>query len=462
MNTPHPYLPNSVKEIKEKMLSEMGLKSIDDLYADVPEKIRLKGKLDLEGPYSEFEVKKISENTLKKNRTVNDMPIFLGGGIWPHYVPAAVKEIVNRTELITSYTPYQPEIAQGILQSLFEYQSLMCELTEMEVCNCSMYDWASALGEAAKLVSRVTRKTEFIVPQFIHPERYMTLRTYVDPVGIKVLQVKNNKETGQIDLADLESKISSNTAGVYIENPSYLGYMADNAEKIAEITHKAEAKFVVGIDPTSLGLFKAPGQYDADVVIGEGQPLGLPMSFGGPLLGIFACRNDGAIIRQMPGRIVGMTTTQNGQQTAYCMTLSTREQHIRREKATSNICSNESLCAVAASTYMALLGPKGLRNLGETILYKANYAMKKLSKIRGVKSPLFKSPHFKEFVVKYEKPGKTALNIHKSLLKNGVHGGKILTKEFPELGETALYCVTEIHSKEEIDLLAEQIAQAME
>jgi glycine dehydrogenase subunit 1 len=462
LNNPHPYLPNSVKEIKQKMLSEMGLKSVEDLYSDVPEKVRLKGKLDLEGPYSEFEVRKISESILKKNRTIKDMPTFLGGGIWPHYVPAVVDEITNRTELITSYTPYQPEISQGILQSLFEYQSLMCELTEMEVCNCSMYDWASALGEAARLVSRVTRRNEFIVPQLIHPERYMTLRTYVDPVGIKVVQVKNNKESGQIDLSDLESKISSNTAGVYLENPSYLGYMADNADKIAEISHKVGAKFVVGVDPTSLGIFKAPGQYETDVVIGEGQPLGLPMSFGGPLLGIFACRNDSAIIRQMPGRIVGMTTTQDGLQSGYCMTLSTREQHIRREKATSNICSNESLCAVAAATYMALLGPTGLKNLSETILYKSNYAMKKISRIKGIKAPLFNAPHFKEFVVKYEKPGKTAIDIHRSLLKNGIHGGKILSKEFPELGETALYCVTEIHSKEEIDKLTEQIALAME
>ena len=462
MNNPHPYLPNSVQEIKQKMLSEMGLNSIEDLYSDVPKDMRYQEKLDVEGPYSEFEVKKISESILSKNRTVKEMPTFLGGGIWPHYIPAAVDEIVNRTELITSYTPYQPEISQGILQSLFEYQSLMVELTGMEVCNCSLYDWASALGEAAKLVSRVTRRSEFIVPQWIHPERYMTLKTYIEPVGMKIVQVKNDKQTGQVDLADLESKISSNTAGVYIENPSYLGYMADNAEKVAEIAHKAEAKFIVGVDPISLGIFKAPGEYDADLVIGEGQPLGLPMSFGGPLLGIFACRNDGAIIRQMPGRIVGMTTTQDGLQSAYCMTLSTREQHIRREKATSNICSNESLCAVAAGVYMALLGPKGLRKLCETILYKSNYAMKKLSSIKGVKAPLFKSSHFKEFVVRYEKPGKTATSIHKSLLKNGVHGGKILAKEFPELGESALYCVTEIHSKDEIDPLAEQIALSME
>jgi glycine dehydrogenase subunit 1 len=438
-------------------MREVGVKSIEELYADIPDKYLLKKPLNLPEAMSEFEVKRHVETLLSKNRTCEDMPIFLGAGCWPHYVPAAVKEVVQRSEFLTSYTPYQPEISQGMLQALFEYQSMICELTAMDVANCSMYDWASALGEAARMASRVTRRNEILVPRIIHPERKATLKTYTEPADISIKEVAYNPENGQIDLGDLESKISNKTAAVYIENPSYLGFVEEHVDEISGLAHKHGSLFIVGIDPTSLGILKPPGEYGADIVVGEAQPLGNPMNFGGPLLGIFACRDDLNLVRQMPGRIIGLTTTTNGDKQGFCMVLQTREQHIRREKATSNICSNEALCAVASAVYMALLGPQGLRELGETIMYRANYAMRLLSSIKGVKTPVFKSVHFKEFTVNFDGAGLSVKEVNEKLLKMGVHGGKDISREFPELGQTALYCVTEIHSKEDIELLAKSL-----
>ncbi|MEM2368322.1 MAG: aminomethyl-transferring glycine dehydrogenase subunit GcvPA [Candidatus Bathyarchaeia archaeon] len=453
----HPYIPNSNPEIKKELMKEIGIKNIEELYADIPEKYLLKKPLNLPEALSEYEVRRHVETLLSKNKTCEDMPVFLGAGCWPHYVPAAVKEIVQRSEFLTSYTPYQPEISQGMLQALFEYQSMICELTAMDVANCSMYDWASALGEAARMASRVTRRNEILVPRIIHPERRATLQTYTEPADISIREIAYNPETGQLDLKDLENKISSKTAAVYIENPSYFGFIEEHVDEIGSIAHKHGALFIVGTDPTSLGIFKPPGEYGADMVVGEAQPLGNPMNFGGPLLGIFACRDDLNLVRQMPGRIIGLTTTTDGNKHGFCMVLQTREQHIRREKATSNICSNEALCAVASAVYMALLGPKGLRELGETIMYRANYAIRLLSSIKGIRAPLFKSLHFKEFTVNFDDAGLSVKDVNQKLLSMGVHGGKDISKEFPELGQTALYCVTEIHSKEDIDLLAKSL-----
>jgi glycine dehydrogenase subunit 1 len=443
------------------MMQEIGIKNIEELYKDIPEKYRLKRQLNLPEALSEFEVKKHVETLLSKNKTCSHMPTFLGAGCWPHYVPAVVKEIVQRSEFLTAYTPYQPEISQGMLQTLFEYQSIICEITGMEAANCSMYDWASALGEAARMATRLTKRNEILIPKIIHPERKATLKAYAEPAEITIKQIAYNNETGQISLEDLENKISDKTAAVYIENPTYLGFIETQAEEISKIAHAQNALFIAGVDPTSLGILKPPGEYGADIVIGEAQPLGNPMNFGGPLLGIFACRDDLNIIRQMPGRIIGITTTIDGGKQGFCMAIQTREQHIRREKATSNICSNEALCAVASAIYMALLGPQGLRELGETIMYKANYAINLISKIEGIKTPVFKSIHFKEFTVNFDKTGLTVKEIHKKLLQNEIHGGKDISKEFPELGETALYCITEIHSKEEIDRLEETLRKIL-
>lgn len=445
------------------MIREIGVKSIDDLYVDIPAKYRLKESLNLpQKAQSEFGVRKHVEALLSKDRQCNDVPVFLGAGCWPHYVPAVVQDVVQRSEFLTSYTPYQPEISQGMLQALFEYQSMICELTSMEVSNCSMYDWASALGEAARMAARIKGRNEVLMPKIIHPERAATLKVYAEPAGIKVKQVAYDPENGQISLEDLRSKISENTAAVYVENPSYLGFIEAQVDEISKEAHSHDALFIAGVDPTSLGMLKPPGEYGADVVIGEAQPLGNAMNFGGPLLGIMACRDDMNLIRQMPGRIIGITTTQDDSRQGFCMALQTREQHIRREKSTSNICTNEALCAVASAAYIALLGPEGLRELGETITCKANYAMRLLSRIDHVKTPIFDSAHFKEFTVNFDHTGLSVKEVTQRLLKHRIHGGKDISKEFPEFGETALYCVTEVHSKEEIELLATALLEIIE
>ena len=457
----HPYIPNSVPDVKKQMMEEIGITSVEELYADVPQEFRLRKRLSLPDPTSEYEVKRHLERLLARNKTGRDMPIFLGAGCWPHYAPAVVDVIVQRAEFLTAYTPYQPEISQGILQALFEYQSMICELTAMEVSNSSMYDWASALGEAARMATRLTQRTEILVPRIINFERYATLQTYAEPAGLRISPICYNSETGQVDIEDLKRKISNRTAAVYIENPSYLGFIETKVKEVAEEAHDHKALFIAGVDPISLGILKPPGEYDADIVVGEGQPLGNHMNYGGPLLGIFACRDDRQLVRQMPGRVIGMTRTIDDSKAGFCMALQTREQHIRRERATSNICTNEALCALASAVYLALLGPRGLKEIGETIMLKASYTMQLLSRIEGVKAPFFKSPHFKEFTVNFDSASRTINEIQDNLLKHGVHGGKDLTKEFPELGKTALYCVTETHSKEEIDRLAQVLKNVL-
>jgi len=455
----HPYLPNSVPEIKEKMMEEIGISSIAELYSDIPDEFVFKGKLSIPGPMAEAEVKEHVSGLLEENTTLR-CPPFLGGGVWPHHVPSVVDEVVHRAEFLTSYTPYQPEISQGILQSIFEYQSLVCELVGMDVANSSLYDWSTATGEAALMSSRINRRTKVLVPDLMSPLRLSVLKTYTEPAGITIEKVDHDQATGLMDLEDLKEKVNGDTSAVYIENPSYLGFVEEKAEAIGEIAHEKDALFVVGVDPTSLGILKAPGDYDADIVCGEGQPLGNHMNYGGPLLGIFACKHDNKYIRQMPGRIIGIAETLKDQRRAFVMTLQTREQHIRREKATSNICSNEALCAVAAGVYLSLLGPKGMKELGETILSRARYAQRKIGELPGVRAPIFSSYHFKEFTVNFQ--DRTVKEINRELNANRIQAGIPLTSQFPEFGETSLFCVTEVHSKKNIDTLVSVIKEAME
>jgi glycine dehydrogenase subunit 1 len=331
----------------------------------------------------------------------------------------------------------------------------------MEFANSSLYDWATALGEAARMSSRVTGRDEFLVPHYIHPDRVETVKTFCEPVGIRVTEVMQDRQTGAISDDDLQRKIGPKTAGVYVENPSYLGFFERNARRIGEIAHENGALFVIGADPMSLGLFAPPGELAADIAVGEGQPLGNHLNYGGPLLGLFACRGD-RLLRQMPGRLIGMTTTKDGTSKAFAMVLQTREQHIRREKATSNICTNEALCAVAAAAYLSLMGPQGLEKLGKTILANSRYAMEQLRKLDGIKVPLFAAQHFKEFVVNFDGTSHSISRINAELLQRGIQGGISLHDQFPELGQSALYCVTECHTHQDVDRLVVGIKETLE
>lgn len=457
----HPYMPNSDPTILREMLGEVGLKSFGELFEDIPEAIRSKADLALPTAMSEQDTRRLVEATLAKNLSTRDVLSFLGGGVWPHHVPAAIDAIISRGEFLTSYTPYQPEISQGMLQAMFEYQSLMCELTGMEFANSSLYDWSTALGEGARMVARVTGRYEFLYPKYINQDRLATLRAFCDPVGIKLIEVAQDERTGSVALSDLTAKLSSRTGGFYLEYPSYLGFVEEGVEEIESRVHRSGGLFVVGCEPVSLGVLKPPGEFGADIVVGEGQPLGNHMNYGGPLLGIFGCKGD-ALLRQMPGRIIGKTKTQDGKQDAYCMALQTREQHIRRKKATSNICTNEALLAIAASMYLSLLGPRGITELCSVILDRTRYAMESLRKLAGVKTPAFDAFHFMEFTVNFDKTGKKVSEINDGLLKAGVQGGFDLSRIFPELGQTALYCFTEVHTHRDIDMLADELRLILE
>lgn len=440
------YLPNLAHE--EEMLREIGFTSIDELFLDVPKEVM--HEFDLPEGKSEYEVFIEMNEILSKNKTALEIPIFLGAGTYNHYVPAHVKCLISRSEFLTAYTPYQAEISQGMLQALFEYQSLIAELVGLEIVNASMYDWGTALGEAALMSYRVKKRSKFIVPKHLSPEKKKVLHTYVAGADMQVEYI-NWSEKGQINLEELEKKVGG-AAGVYVEMPNFFGLIEENVEEIGKIAHENDALFIVGVDPTSLGIFDAPGNYGADVVIGEAAFFGNPMNFGGPRAGIFAVRNDKKLIRQMPGRIIGMTRDAEGRR-AFVMTLQTREQHIRRAKATSNICSNEALVAVAAAIHIASLGPKGLQKLGETILKNTAYFKKRISEVAEIP---FDGVNFKDILVRFEVPYDA---IHERLLERNIHGGFYLKQHFPELGESALFAVTETTRKEWIDMLVKSLRE---
>ena len=457
MEYKHPWIPIT-KATEQEMLESIGKKSLDELFSNIPEKFLLKRDLDLPHSHSEIEVTRRIQELAGKNKPADNGRVFLGAGIGMHYVPAVVPALAGRSEFLTSYTSYQAEISQGMLQTLFEYQSLLAEILEIDVVNSSMYDMASAVAEAARMTVRVKKgKTKFLVPGTINPEHYKVIHTYTEPADIKLEKIDYDRKTGMMSLSDLKSKLDENVAGVYIENPSYLGFIETQVDEISKIVHDNDTLLVTGVDVLSLGLIRPPGDYGADIVVAEGQHLGSPMTFGGPLLGIFGCVNDRKLIYQMPGRLVGMTRTEEEPyEDGYVLTLSPREQHIRREKATSNICSNQALAAVTAAIYMSLLGPTGLKQVGETIAYNANYTAKMLNKISGVQAPVIGKFIWKEFVVQFEN-GITSKDVHQGLLKRGLHGGKILNDNFPDLGESMLFCVTEVHSKEDIDELIQAV-----
>lgn len=420
------------REIQE-MLKLIGINSIDELFSDIPSEVKIDG-LNIPKGMSEIELKELAKDILSENITMYEMPTFLGAGIYRHYIPSALKELISRSEFYTSYTPYQAEISQGMLQAMFEYQSLIAELTDMEVSNASMYDGSTALGEAALMAVRITRKKEIIVPKAMLWEKLSVLKNYVHGAGIEIKEVPYEKDTGKINLSALQEMINEDTAAVYLENPNFFGILEDRVDEIKDIM--GDAMFIAGVNPISLGVIRPPGDYGADIVIGEGQGMGMPPSFGGPLLGIFATRKR--YVRQMPGRIIGMTEDAEGRR-AFTMTLQTREQHIRRARATSNICSNESLCALASAIYLSLLGKKGLENLAKLNMKRARELAMKISEIDGFELP-FTGEFFNEFVVKYPA---SAEEIHNALINEGIHGGLSLKKQFPELEESALYCITE-------------------
>lgn len=427
-----------------EMLQYLKLKSVNELFADIPKDVRIDG-LRLPEGLNEMDLRRELEEMMSVNKDASSRPNFLGAGIYRHYIPSAVKTIVMRGEFITSYTPYQPEISQGMLQSLFEYQSYMAELTGMDVINSSMYDASTGLGEAVLMSHRISGGDTFLLSRAISPEKKQVARTYAKGADIKLQEVAYDKTTGTVDLADLKAKMTDAVSGFYWESPNFFGVVETSAEEIRKIL--GPKMMVAGINPMAQGLLKPPADYGADIVVGDAQVFGTPMNLGGPTVGVFGCKSEH--VRKMPGRLIGMTTDLDGKR-AYCMTLQTREQHIRRSKATSNICSNEALVAVAAAAYLALVGKSGLRGIASRNVQSMHELSRRIGSIKGFRAPLFKGPHFNEFVASSEIDSE---KINKELLAGDVQGGLVLDRMFPELGHSTLYCTTEMHTKKDHDRL---------
>ena len=436
------------------MLDKLGLESVDQLYSDVPKNVILNRSLNIPDAMSELELEKHLGEKLGQNKSYPEFLNFLSGGCWIHHIPSIIDEILSRGEFYTAYTPYQPEISQGMLQSMFEYQSQICELTGMEVANSSMYDWGTALGEAGRMAYRVTHRRKILVAGSCSPERVGILRTYCIPAGMEIEQIDINNLTGGLSLESLSSKLNDNVAAVYFENPNFFGIIEDAAEQAVNMIHSNKSLSIVGVNPATLGVLKPPGAYGADIVVGDGQPIGVYSNFGGPLIGIFATRRDPLLLRQMPGRLIGLTNAKNDpSRRGYVMVLQTREQHIRREAATSNICTNEALFALAVSIFLATMGPEGMREIGENMIAKSHYASQRF-KEEGIDTPHFSGSFFGEVNVQTKTDSQL---LTKELAKMGILGGLPLGRFIPDLSHVSTFAFNETHSMVDIERLVSAV-----
>ena len=435
------YIPNSPEE-RENMLADIGLTSAADLFRSIPADVQLNRPLKITDPLAESEVIDAMERMAAKN-TAETKSSFLGAGVYSHFSPTVVDHLIQRSEFFTSYTPYQPEISQGTLQYIFEFQTLICQLTGMEVANASMYDGSTAMAEAYLMAQRVTRRDKIVVATSVHPEYREVARTYTQHGLAEIVSVSFDEETGRLtDLSALDDK----TAALVVQSPNFFGCIED-LKALADAAHAVGALLVVVVtEGISFGLLKSPGACGADIVVGEGQSFGIPMSFGGPHVGLFATQEK--YVRQMPGRLCGVAYDKNGNR-GFVLTLSTREQHIRREKATSNICTNQGLIALAATIYMETMGKKGLQEVAVQNAQKAAYAAKQIAAIAAFSVP-FSAPSFNEFVVRGPRP---ATEVLAGLREKGIIGGLPLSKYYSGRENEFLVCVTEVSSREKIDAL---------
>jgi glycine dehydrogenase subunit 1 len=446
-----PYILNTPADVAE-MLAAIGVSSINELFAPIPPDVRLGRPLDIPAALSEIELDGRVAELAKKNKAVGQHVSFLGGGSYDHFIPTVVDAIAGRSEFYTAYTPYQAEASQGSLQAFFEYQTLICQLTGMDVANASLYEGGSAVAEAVLMAIHFTdRKGDVVVPETVHPEYRQVLATYLTNLGVKLVTLPC--PGGYLDPAALKKAVSNKTAAVVFQHPNFFGHL-EEASELSRIAHEAGALAVASFDPISTGILKRPGDYGADIAVAEGQCLGTPMGYGGPYLGVMACRSE--YVRKMPGRLVGETTDRNGKR-CWVLTLQTREQHIRRDKATSNICTNQGLFALRATVYLTALGPQGLKETAELCLQKAHYAADVLSKVPGV-SRRFDRPFFKEFTLKL--PGDVPATL-KRLQAEGYFAGLHAGRWYPALKDTITVAVTEKRTRTDIDGLAAALRAAV-
>lgn len=439
------FINKTEAELAE-MLAALGLRSVDDLFAQVPAQCRVDGGLALPPALSELELDRLLRDRAGENRSAQDAVYFLGGGCYDHFIPAVVDALAGRPEFVTAYTPYQPEASQGTLQAMFEYQTLMARLAGMDVSNASMYDGASAAAEAVLMSLEITGRRRVVVAGSVHPEFRQVIGTYLQNYDASLHELDYRQ--GVCRLEEVGASVNADTACLVAQHPNFFGCLEPVAE-LARIAHHVGALFVVIFQPISLGILRPPGDYGADIAVAEGQSLGIPMSFGGPYLGIMTCRQE--FVRRMPGRLVGQTTDRHGRR-CWVLTLQTREQHIRREKATSNICTNQGLMALRAAVYLAAVGGRGLRRLAELCIQKAHYAAQQLSTVPGLRLR-FRTPFFHEFVIQ-DATGKVTERLA-ALAQAGVFVGPALGQWYPELADCFLVAVTEKRTREEIDRLAD-------
>jgi glycine dehydrogenase subunit 1 len=445
------YLSLSDKD-KKDMLAAVGIRSTDELFGCIPEDIRLKRDLELPGPVVELELVREFEQIGQRNAYGRYLS-FLGGGAYEHFIPTVVDHLSSRGEFVSPYTPYQPEVSQGTLQVIFEFQTLMCQLAGLDIANASLYEGATGAAEAVLMARRLTGRTKVLVARSLHPQYREVIRTYIRNLGVQAVDIPYGKD-GRVDPDALASRMDDQVCGVVYQSPNYFGIIED-IKVLSDVAHSRKAMSVAVVtEAISLGLLEAPGTLGADIVTGEGQSFGLPLSFGGPYLGFMACRKE--YVRQLPGRIAGQTTDVDGRR-GFVLTLATREQHIRRERATSNICTNQALCALRATIFLESLGKEGLREMAWQNAQKAAYARDALTAVPGVRKK-FIGPHFNEFVVEFPKPW---ADVDAALRDKGILCGIGLETSYGELRNCALICVTELCLKEDIDRLGRAVKEAL-
>jgi glycine dehydrogenase subunit 1 len=454
----YPYIPNSEPSVKQQMLDEIGVSSIEVLYDDIPGELRLKGKMDLPEPFlSESDLVRHVEEILAKNATCKDHLNFRGAGCYQHFVPAVCDEINGRSEFLTAYAG-EPYDDHGRFQTLFEYSSMMGELLEMDVVNVPTYDGFQAAATSIRMACRLTDRKEALVCGPISPDKISMITNYCLP-DISIKKIDIDPAAGEIKFNALKKAISNKTAAVYFENPSYLGLIPAGGPEIAEIAHKYGAECIVGADPISLGVIAPPALYGADIVCGDIQSLGMHMQFGGGQAGFIATRDEEKYIMEYPSRIFGITPTRVPGEYGFGDVAYERTSFAVREGGKEWVGTASALWGITAGVYLALMGPQGLAEIGEVIMQKSHYAARQLAAVKGIKSPMFDGPYFREFVVNFDGTGKTVAEINSALLAQGIFGGKDLSQEYPELGSSALYCVTELNRQADIDQMAAAVRE---
>jgi glycine dehydrogenase subunit 1 len=447
------YIPHTDAD-RTAMLAAVGVASIDDLFRDIPSHAQVRG-LNLPPALSEMEAVRALSALAGRNADASQYACFLGAGAYRHFIPSVVGHVIGRSEFYTAYTPYQPEVSQGTLQTIYEYQSLITELTGMDAANASMYDGGSAVGEAVIMATAITKRRKTVLATTLHPHYRQTAKTYAEGPQLQIVEIGpqlGQSFDGRLPLDTVRAALDEETAALVVQQPNFLGSI-ENLSALADAAHAVGALLVVAINPIALGILETPGTAGADIVVGEGQPLGIPLSYGGPWLGIFATREQH--IRQMPGRIVGMTTDLDGRR-GFVLTLQTREQHIRRERATSNICTNVALCALASTVYLSTVGKAGLRQVANLCVQKAHYAAERLGALPGF-ALANGSPFFHEIVLRCPAPPET---IQRRLAEQGILAGYALGRDYPALADALLLCFTEANTREEIDRLVVGLAEA--